>query len=271
MRCVILSGNIENGCATMNNIIELVKKLYLLKDYDFKEIPPHEGGRNRVCVCSQSGEDKYVLRISALGDRKESDYHAEAEFIRFLAENSAPVADVVPSVTGKLVESIDIDERKGYISLFEYAKGMLISDNGYQYHDGVPLEEYFYNTGKTLGIIHRLSKNYTPLHRRIDYRERYKPEYLNSLIPDSYGELKNAIEKCYERFGLLPINKDSYGLVHFDFSDGNYHIDMNTGRITVFDFDNCMYCCICSIWQISGPMAWAGVNLKKTRKSGEPI
>ena len=48
MRCVILSGNIENGGATMNNIIELVKKLYLLKDYDFKEIPPHEGGRNRV-------------------------------------------------------------------------------------------------------------------------------------------------------------------------------------------------------------------------------
>ena len=118
------------------------------------------------------------------------------------------MADVVPSFTGKLVESIDIDERKGYISLFEYAKGMLISDNGYQYRDGVPLEEYFYNTGKTLGIIHRFSKNYTPLHRRIDYRERYKPEYLNSLIPDSYGELKNAIEKRYERFGLLPINKD---------------------------------------------------------------
>lgn len=30
--------------------------------------------------------------------------------------------------------------------------------------------------------------------------------------------------------------------MHFDFSDGNYHIDMNTGGITVFDFDNCMYC-----------------------------
>ena len=36
--------------------------------------------------------------------------------------------------------------------------------------------------------------------------------------------------------------EDDYGLVHFDFSGGNYHIDMETGNIKVFDFDNCMYC-----------------------------
>ena len=41
---------------------------------------------------------------------------------------------------------------------------------------------------------------------------------------------------------MLPKNKSGYGLVHFDFSDGNYHIDMDTGAITVFDFDNCLYC-----------------------------
>lgn len=34
--------------------------------------------------------------------------------------------------------------------LFSYAKGMLISDNGYKYRDGAPLKEYFYNTGKVL-------------------------------------------------------------------------------------------------------------------------
>ena len=43
-------------------------------------------------------------------------------------------------------------------------------------------------------------------------------------------------------FHRLPAGSCDYGLVHFDFSDGNYHIDMNSGRITVFDFDNCMFC-----------------------------
>ena len=38
------------------------------------------------------------------------------------------------------------------------------------------------------------------------------------------------------------MDKSCYGLIHFDYSDGNYHIDMDTGVITVFDFDNCMNC-----------------------------
>ena len=52
-----------------------------------------------------------------------------------------------------------------YVSLFQYAKGILISDNGYRYREDVPFSEYFYNTGKVLGKIHSLSKNYHPAHK----------------------------------------------------------------------------------------------------------
>lgn len=31
-------------------------------------------------------------------------------------------------------------------------------------------------------------------------------------------------------------------MVHFDFSDGNYNINYDTGKITVFDFENCRSC-----------------------------
>ena len=119
---------------------------------------------------------------------------------------------------------------------------MLIADNGYRYREGAPLSEYFYNTGKALGAIHRLSKAYTPVHPRPDYFDKYNMEYLDRLIPAEYGELKTAIAKRLEAFRALPKGKSCYGLVHFDFSDGNYHIDMDTGAITVFDFDNCMNC-----------------------------
>ena len=189
---------------------------------------------------SRNGEKQYVLRISALGDRREEEYLAETEFVRYLAENGAPVADVIPSVQGRLVESVEADGEAAYVSLFAYAKGMLLADNGYRYREGAPLSEYFHNTGKALGAIHRLSRAYTPVHRRPDYFDRYNTEYLDRLIPDEYSELKTAVAKCLEAFHTLPQDKGCYGLVHFDFSDGNYHIDMETGAITVFDFDNCL-------------------------------
>ena len=226
----------------MTKILEQAKKLYSLEDCNFTPVSGHEGGRNQIVIVSRDGEKLYILRISALGDRSENDYHAETEFIRFLAENGAPVVDVIPSVRGRLVECVEADDKSVYVSLFAYAKGMLLADNGYRYREGVPLTEYFYNTGKALGAIHRLSKTYKPVQPRPDYFDKYNMAYLDGLIPDEYSELKSAIAKRLDTFNALPKNKSCYGLVHFDYSDGNYHIDMDTGAITVFDFDNCLYC-----------------------------
>ena len=202
----------------------------------------HEGGRNLIFRCARNGENLYILRVSALGDRTEEAYLAETEFVRYLAQNGAPVADVLPSIHGRYVERVDRDGQAAYISLFQYAKGILISDNGYRYREGAPLSEYFYNTGKALGAIHRLSKGYSPAHRRTDFFSRYGKAYLDALIPDTFANLREAIFQRLDAFRALPADKSAWGLVHFDFSDGNYHIDMETGAITVFDFDNCLYC-----------------------------
>jgi len=226
----------------LNKILELAKKLYSLQACTFTPVSGHEGGRNQIVIVSRDGEKLYVLRISALGDRSENDYHAETEFIRFLAENGAPVANVIPSVQCRLVECVEADDKSVYVSLFAYANGMLLADNGYRYREGAPLSEYFYNTGKALGAIHRLSKTYKPVHPRPDYFDKYNMTYLDGLIPDEYSELKSAIAKRLDTFSALPKDKSCYGLVHFDYSDGNYHINMDTGAITVFDFDNCMNC-----------------------------
>ena len=59
-------------------------KLYALEDFELRPVPGHEGGRNRVYICSLHGEKKYVLRLSALGDRTREEYLAETEFIRYL-------------------------------------------------------------------------------------------------------------------------------------------------------------------------------------------
>ena len=204
----------------MTGIPEQVNHLFALENCTFTPVSGHEGGRNQIVIISRNGEKQSVLRISVLGDRSKNDYLAETEFVRFLAENGAPVADVIPSVHGRLSERVEADGKTVYVSLFAYAKGMLLADNGYRYREGTPLSEYFYNTGKALGAIHRLSKAYVPVHHRPDYFDKYNMEYLDRLIPAEYDELKTAIAKRLEAFRALPKDKGSYGLVHFDFSDG---------------------------------------------------
>ncbi|MCR5104426.1 MAG: phosphotransferase [Eubacterium sp.] len=226
----------------MKEILEQVINLYSLEGYFFIPVSGHEGGRNRIIIASRDDVKQYVLRISDIGDRSEADYLAETEFVRYLAENGAPVADVIPSVRGRLVECAEADGEIVYVSLFNYAKGMLLADNGYNYREGAPLGEYFYNTGKALGAIHRLAKLYKPVHHLSTYFDKYNMTYIDCLIPDEFSELKAAIASRLDSFHALPMDKDCYGPVHFDFSDGNYHVDMDTGAITVFDFDNCMNC-----------------------------
>lgn len=231
----------DNNFKDVNNVYEL-GRLFGLTDYEMTKVASHEGGRNLIYVCQRQGEAEYVLRISALEDREERDYLAETDFVHYLAQGGAAVADVLTSISGRLVEKVLWNGKEAFVSLFRYAKGMLISDNGYRYRDGAPMSEYFYNTGKTLGKIHSLSKSYQPNILRQDYFEKYNMEYIDTLIPDKYMDLKQAISERLSLFEQLPQAPEDYGLVHFDFSDGNYHIDMNTGEITVFDFDNCMNC-----------------------------
>lgn len=225
------------GGTTTNIDISPILRLFGVESWTARKVDEHEGGRNNIFVLHSPKGEKRILRLSFLPDRTEEDFLAETEFVYYLAQNGAKVADVFPSIKGSFVERID----GGFASLFEYAPGMLISDNDYQYRNGAPLEEYFFNTGKTLGKIHELSKNYKPIHHRPHYRDKYNMAYIDDLIPDSYSELKKAISRRLEEFQSLPQDKDCYVLVHFDYSDGNYHIDMDTGIITVFDFDNSMY------------------------------
>ena len=226
----------------MDRIIGQARALYALEGYELDPVRGHKGGRNLILTCRRDGKEEYVLRVSAAGDRREEDYLAETEFVRYLARNGAPVADVVPSVRGRLVERAEADGKEAFLSLFARAKGMLMCENGYRYREGVPLEEYFYNTGKALGAVHRLSRQYRPAHRRPDFFDQYNMDHIGRLIPDGYAELKQAIARRLEAYRALPADGAAYGLVHFDFCDGNYHVDMDTGKITVFDFDNCLYC-----------------------------
>lgn len=227
------------------SLLPMIRNLYNIASYTITPINSHIGGRNLAYTCIKEGQPSYILRISFLADRHKGDLLGEVEYIRYLFDHGASVSNVKESIHNNLLEDLTINGHHFYICLFDMAPGKLFADNNYKYRDGAPITEYFYNCGKVLGKIHALSKNYKPNYPRYDFFDKYNITYIEELIPNSLPLLKEKLIQLLHRLEELYRTDhtiDSYGMVHFDYSDGNYMIDFQTGQITVFDFDNSCYC-----------------------------
>lgn len=222
-------------------LLPAIAELYDLEGYSFTQIQPH-GGRNLVYTCHKEGAPERIIRIAFLDDRSREDFESELEYVRYLYEHGGRVSNVIGSRHGRLLEELRQGEHTYFISLFERAPGKLLADNHYRYRDGAPLAEYFYNCGQTLGKLHQLSKNYTPTTRRYDFFDNYNRTTIERIVPESMPVVKEKLLQLVETLQGLSQHEDHYGMVHFDYNDGNYHIDFEDGAITVFDFDNCCYC-----------------------------
>lgn len=224
------------------HLLPIIRERYGLKSTEFRVIEGHEGGRNLFFLCENEEAGDKVIRIAFLPDRTAQDFLSELEFVRYLANQGAGVADVIDSRQGRLLEEISHDGQRFFVSVFEKAKGDQLADHGYRYREGVPLTEYFYTIGKTLGKIHSLAKQYDPVHRRYNFFDKYTPEFIQRIIPDSLPKLKGKLLELLQTLAGMEQTPETFGLVHFDYSDGNYMIDYATGDLTVFDFDNACTC-----------------------------
>jgi len=220
------------------DLLPLILELYGLEGYETQPIEGHDGGRNVIYSCEKAGAQAKIIRIAFLNDRSREDYLGEVEYIRYLCEYGGSVANVISSQKGNLLEEIAHHHHTFFVCLFEKARGKMLVENNYQYRDGVPLTEYFYNCGKVLGKLHQLSKAYTPVHRRYRFSDKYNAGYIDELIPDSLPLLKEKLVELLKTLEGLDQSRESFGMIHFDYNDGNFTIDFDTGQITVFDFDN---------------------------------
>lgn len=213
-----------------------------MEGYETRLVEAHDGGRNVVFTCEKEGAEANIIRISFLNDRSKEDFIAEVEYVRFLFDYGGNVSNVISSKKGNLIEEITHNHHTFFVCLFIKAKGKKLVENHYRYREGVPITEYYYNCGKVLGKLHQISKGYTPVHRRYNFFDKYNAEYIDKLIPDSLSLLKKRLVELLKSLEGLERNRETFGMVHFDFNDGNYLIDFDTGQITVYDFDNSRYC-----------------------------
>ncbi|KGE17284.1 aminoglycoside phosphotransferase [Paenibacillus wynnii] len=212
--------------------------MFGLDGYEIQLIPAHDGGRNVVYTCEKEGSNSKILRIAFLPDRSREDFLGEVEYIRYLFEHGGSVSNVISSRKGNLLEEINYNNNTLFICLFEKAKGKMLVESNYRYREGVPITEYYYNCGKVLGKMHQISKGYMPVRRRYSFFDKYNAEYIDKLIPGSLSLLKEKLVELLKTLEGLDRNQENFGMIHFDYNDGNYSIDFDTGQITVYDFDN---------------------------------
>ena len=73
--------------------------------------------------------------------------------------------------------------------------------------------------------MHQLSKSYLPVHKKADFFDKYNERTFNELLPASLSRLKQKFMEVLEALHQVTKSSSTYGMVHFDYSDGNYMID----------------------------------------------
>jgi len=223
------------------DVLETAARLFGTSKDRLGKFEDSEGCANLVYYFERDGQQR-ILRISFRTDRSLENIQAEMHFVNYLAENGVRVSKPILSEKGNLLEVIHAAGMPFIAVSFVRGRGMRMPDNGYRYREGVPMQEYFQNWGAVLGQMHRLAKTYQPLSKAIR-----RPEWRTCDIFTGfpYEERLPAIQSKYDHLitelHALPKDVDSYGLVHFDFNDGNFTVDYDNGDITVFDFDDSCY------------------------------
>ena len=225
-------------------VLKTAAELFGVGEDGWKLFAGYEGCANLVYAYEHEGQPR-ILRVSFRPDRTADQIRAELHFVNYLAENGVRVSTPVPSRKGELLETIWVEGIPLHMVSFIKGRGMRVPDNGYRYREGVPIEEYFHNWGRVLGQMHRCTKGYRSVSERVKrpaWFEIHESRLaIETRVPERLPVVRDRIRSLLEKVRILPKDRDSYGLIHGDFNDGNFTVDYANGDMTVFDFDDSCY------------------------------
>ncbi|MBI5804553.1 phosphotransferase [candidate division TA06 bacterium] len=214
------------------NILAEAMQRYAVPEGKIREL----GGFESFIHSFERDSRHYILRISHSLRRSEELIRGEADWINYLAAGGVPVAGAVMSENGNLVEAID----DGH--------GGLFLATAFNKIDGRPIHEagwspQLYRTyGKLLGKMHSLTKDYRPsdpLAKRPQWEDSANTECVKHL-PETESLVREKYWKVMEQVAVLPRDKDSFGLIHYDAHSSNMLVDKD-GRLCLFDFDDSLH------------------------------
>ncbi len=218
-------------------LIESIAKLYALTP---SELTPVTGGHfSWVYEFFRDGQ-ACILRITPPNsDVDLPAMRAILEWLAFLSSQGGPAPVPVRSQNNNLIEVVNLHGQSFIAVAFEKAPGILA--------EGMSPEEWsdalLHALGQTVGKCHKIAQKYTPPieFRRPEWFEgdscfnpRASLVHADPIILEKRSNILSLIQ-------ILPKDPESYGLAHLDLHFGNFFIDIDNLKISLFDFDDCAY------------------------------
>ncbi|WP_456275761.1 phosphotransferase enzyme family protein [Bacillus sp. AK128] len=175
-----------------------------------------------------------ILRITHSSHRSLSQIEGELEWVDYLFQHGVHVSKPYRSLEGTFVVKLPVDHSCFYASLFEKAPGKKIEVQSEGFDDRL-----FQEWGRTTGQLHRLTRGYETKERKRPYWDEEELLYPKKVLSFTDQKLNTAAEHLIQTIKKLPINHQSFGLIHSDIHSGNFFL--HNGKIQLFDFDDSQY------------------------------
>lgn len=205
----------------------LVRSLLANWGFEQDSIQFLRASSNFVFVFERSGE-KYILRVTPHGDRNK--LMEEVALLSFLSMNEVRVNIPVVSKNGNMVE-----EAQSNLGVFQAVVFRYLSGTQFEIEELSKSQLYLW--GAALGNLHNCSKQFVKENStRNDYVQQLAE--LESFLPQSESLARRELETLKTWLKTLEINKDNYGIIHFDFELDNLIWDGD--NVQMVDFESRM-------------------------------
>jgi Ser/Thr protein kinase RdoA (MazF antagonist) len=175
---------------------------------------------------------RHFLRFAEQTERRRAAIEAEVALLTWLAGAGAEVAVPLGSRAGNLVESVATPWGTFHAVAFADLGGAAL--------DVADLTlAQFEQWGMALGELHGLLRTYPGACAAA--RETWKDHLAlaRSVVPLSEQAIYREIDLIAAALAALPVSRETFGLIHFDFELDN--LRWRDGAIGIIDFDDCAH------------------------------
>lgn len=203
-----------------NNILETINRKYPVQIQEVKQITSE-------MFCCFGADQTYFTRITKYKTYEEQ--FEEITWTSCLSEHGVGVAPVELSYEKNLIEKAD----DSYIVVFRAAPGIHL-----------PRKEWnaavFYELGKQIGRMHRVTKEFEqkhPIKHLRDWEANEEYQFLK-YIPEEQETIRDVSEQILAEIKKIPKTENSYGLIHGDIWLENVLVSEQKD-LTIIDFQDC--------------------------------
>jgi Ser/Thr protein kinase RdoA (MazF antagonist) len=186
-------------------------------------VPASDGFHNQVLIINK----KMVARISSQNSKARNDLETELDLLMALDKAGVQVAKPITLMGHDRIIALEADNNAYWLTFFQHTAGRPVDVSNVNEWNNV----FFHEWGKQIAAMHNVNTG-----------ELDRPVYLDSVEKNT-RPMNDWLKRRHEHLLSQMVNwkrrTETFGLIHNDLHQGNFHLNEN--GLIFFDFDDCAY------------------------------